>query len=450
MSCVARTLRCLISAALLCGSGQAALAQSLDTGLRLETEADDPDLVLPPPPPPQSARITIGDDDEPVLRRRKKVVDAYAAPGLRAGAFLLFPSLELSTVTSSNVRKSTTGRQADVGLRLKPQLRFESDWVRHSLTGAASFTGEQFLDNTDIKSRNGEANAKFRLDIRRTTTAEFDTSYTATSVGLEDSEIPATATGARLDQSFGAVAAIRHDLGGVEARLRLGVSRNIYGDVDLTGGGKQDNSDRDYTQLSLAARATLNTGAIVDPFAEVAFEPRIHDQKTDRSGLKRDSQSVRVALGVNIADDPVWIGDIAATLERRDYSDSSLETVLAPGVAANLIWQPSDLTRFEFTAGATLAEAASAGVSASQNWNVGVDVSHALRENLQLVGGLKASFERSDGSTDITTVGNAGVNWIVNPYVVLSTGYEGTFFNGATAGSNYVDHRVLTSIILRH
>jgi hypothetical protein len=224
MSCVARTLRCLFTAALLCGAGHAALAQEVDADLRLETEGDESDVVLPPPPPPAFSRITIGDDDAPVLRRRPTRVDAYAAPGLRTGAFMLYPSLEIGSIVSSNVRRSSTGRKSDVGLRLKPQLRFESDWVRHSLAGSASLTAEQFINNTDIKSHSGDVNAKLRLDIRRTTTAELDTFYTATSVGLEDSELPATATGARLDQSFGAAAAINHDLGGVEARLRLGVS----------------------------------------------------------------------------------------------------------------------------------------------------------------------------------------------------------------------------------
>ena len=141
---------------------------------------------------------------------------------------------------------------------------------------------------------------------------------------------------------------------------------------------------------------------------------------------------------------------IAATLERRDYSDESLETILAPGVAANLTWRPTDLTRFEFNASASLAEAASAGISASKNWNVGVQATHSLRDNLDLVGGLRSSIEQSGGSTDIRSVGNVGVNWIVNPYVVLNAGYEGTFFNGAASGNDYVDHRVLTSIIVRH
>lgn len=450
MSCVAKTLRCLWTAVLLCGAAQAVWAQEADTGLRLETGDDEVEQVLPPPPPPKSALITIGDDDEPVIRKRKKVQDAFAAPGMRSGAFLLYPSLEIGSTVSSNVRKSPTKAKADVGLRLKPQLRFESDWVRHSLTGSASLNAEQFIENTDIKSRGGDMKANLRLDIRRTTTAEFDTFYSATSVGLESSELPATATGSRLDQGFGVGAGVTHDVGGLEGRLRLGLSRSVYGDVDLSGGGKEDNSDRNYNQLSLSARATLKTGAIVQPFAEVAFEPRMHDKKTDRNGLRRNSQGVRLSAGVAIADDPLWSGEVAATLERRDYSDDSLETVLAPGVAANLTWRPTDLTRFEFNAGASLAEAASAGVSASQNWSVGLQGTQELRDNLELVGGLRSSFERNAGVTDITTVGNLGVNWIVNPYVVLNAGYEGTYFNGAASGSNYVDHRLLTSIILRH
>lgn len=450
MLCVAKTLRCLFTAALLCGAASAVGAQEADTGLRLETGDEDPDLVLPPPPP-ASARITIGDDDqEPGVRKRKTTVDAYAAPGLRTGAFVLYPTLEIGSVVSSNVRRSSAKSVADVGLRLKSQLRFESDWVRHSLTGSASLNAEQFLDNTDIKSRGGDLNAKLRLDIRRTTTADFDTSYSATSVGLENSQIPAAATGARLDQSFGASAGITHDFGGLEGKLRLGVSHSLFGDVNLSGGGKEDNSDRDFSQLSLSARGTLKTGAIVQPFAEVAIEPRIHTKKFDRNGVKRNSQGVRISAGMTIADDPLWLGEIAATLERRDYSDDSLETILAPGVAANLTWRPTDLTRFEFNASASLAEAASAGVSATQNWTVGVQGSHALRDNLEIVGGLRSAFERSNGTTDITSLGNFGVNWIVNPYVVLNTGYEVTFFNGAAAGSNYVDHRLLTRIILRH
>jgi hypothetical protein len=448
MTCVAKTFRSWFFAALLSGAASTAFAQEADDGLRLETDVNDTDIVVPPPLSPLS-RITIGDDEEPVVRKRKSKDNPYAAQGVRAGAFLLYPSLEIGSVITSNVRNTTTKAKADIGLRLRPQLRFESDWSRHKMTGAMALEGEQFIGNKDIKSRGGNIEAALRLDVRRTTTADIDWNYSATSTGLESNELPATATGSRLDQNFGVNAAVTHDFGSVEGRLRIGLARRLYGDVDLKGGGKEDNSDRNYTQASISLRGALKTGGILQPFVEAAYQPRIHDKTFDRNGLKRSSQGFLLAAGVTINDDPIWNGDVAATLELRDYSDSSLETVLAPGVAANLTWRPTDLTRFEFNAGASLAEAASAGVSATQNWTAGVKATHSLRENLDIYAGLRGEFERSNSDTDITTIGDIGVNWTINPFVVLSAGYEGTFFNGAAAGSNYEDHRLLTSIILR-
>jgi hypothetical protein len=447
MTCVAKSLRILWIAALMCGVASLSHAQQVTDDLRLETDVGEPDAMAPPPS--VLSRITIGDDDQPVVRRPKATDNPYAAKGVRSGAFLLFPSLEISSVATSNVRNATKGAKADVGLRLKPQLQFESDWVRHSLTGSASFEGQRFIEDADIKSLNGSAQSALRLDIRRTTKTDIDWNYSATSTGLESNDLPATATGSRLEQSFGAATALTHDFGGVEGRFRFGLSRNVYGDVKLTGGGKEDNSDRDYTQASISARAALKTGGILQPFAEVAYEPRIHDKKLDRNGLRRDSQGLRLATGVGIADDPIWNGDLAATLELRDYSDNSLETVLAPGIAANLTWRPTDLTRFEFDASASLAEAAAVGVSATKNWILGVTATHSLRENLDLVAGLRGEIERTSGDTDVTTIGNLGVNWTLNPSVVLSASYQGTFFNGAAAGSDYNEHRLLTSIILR-
>ena len=58
-----------------------------------EGEAPVPDLRLPPP-------ITIGDDDVQPPKRKlaAEAIDPYAAPGLRLGAFTLFPELKIGGV----------------------------------------------------------------------------------------------------------------------------------------------------------------------------------------------------------------------------------------------------------------------------------------------------------------------------------------------------------------
>ncbi len=432
----------LLSGAALHGHAQ----EAEETGLRRTVGVED---EVVPPSVPAMNRISIGDDEEPVARRRNIVEDAYAQQGVRAGALRLLPSLEIGSVVASNANRQPDKNDGDVALRVKPSLRWESDWSRHQFTGTASMDAEKFLGNDDLQSLNGELLGALRLDIRRTTHADIDAAYTLTSTGVGSSGVPATAKGKRIDQVIKTTAGVTHDLGGIEAGLRLGVSRNLFGDLDLLGGGTEDNSDRDYTELTVAARAALKTGAIVQPFAEVAYVPRLHDKRQDRFGVKRNSQGLLLSVGLALADDPIWTGDVAATFEVRDYEDSSLGTLSSPGIAANLNWRPTDLTRFEFNSGASLSETISAGQAANQTWFAGVTATHALRENIDVFAGLRVSAEKAAGDLATTTTDTVGVNWTLNPMLVWSARYEGTLFNGAAAGSDYSDHRLLTSIILR-
>jgi hypothetical protein len=438
----------LCTAVLLWGAATQAVAQEAEDDLRLDTDIPE-EQVAPPPPPPDFAKIQF-EDEEPVRRRKRPDVDPYAPPGLRVGSFKMFPTLEIGADLTTNVNRSATKPKHDAILSLKPTLRFESDWSRHGLSATFSADAVKFMNSDDVDTLSGSAAIASRVDIRRTTRADFETGYSINSVELGDSELPASAVGTRRDTTVSSNSSITHDFGGLEGRLRLGLTRNIYGDVDLVGGGTEDNSDRNYLQTDISARLALRTGAAISPFAEVAYAPRFHDKKTDRNGLKRNSQGLRLTAGASIADDPIWQGDIAATLEMRDYSDDSLGHVVLPGIAANLTWRPTDLTRFEFNTGASLAETVSANTSSSKRWTVGLTASHALRDNVELVAGLKGDIEHGADTTDLTTTASLGVNWTLNPYVVLNAGYEGTFFNTEGSNGDYTDHRLLTSIILRH
>lgn len=436
-----------LALALLSGAASFALAQEAqDDGLRTTTLIDE---SAPSTSVPNASRITIGDDEEVVVRRRPSTVDPYAQQGIDTGAFKLLPSLEISSVVTSNAARSSTQSDADVALRLRPSLRWESEWSRHSFSGAASVNAERYLDNKALKTVGADLSAAARIDIRRTTRADLTAQYTLTSTGTENSGVPATASGKRLDQTIGASAGVTHDLGGVDGGLRLALQRNVFGDLDLVGGGTEDNADRAYTELTVAARAGLRSGGIVQPFGEVAYVPRFHDKKRDRNGVKRDSQGLRVTAGATLADDPLWTGDIALTFDVRDYEDQSLKTVAAPGVAANLTWRPTDLTRFEFNSGASLAETIAAGNSSTKTWTAGLTGTHSLRENLDVTAGLGLTVERVSGETNVTSTGRLGVNWEMNPYLVWGASYEGTWFNGEAAGSDYTDHRLLTSVIIR-
>ena len=442
-----RTLRGLFVASLIMGMPAASHGQSAEEDLRLETDVGDE--TLPPAPiVPAISRISIEDDAVPPPRRRRVVEDPYAPTGIDLGAFQLFPTLEIGSVTTSNVARNSTP-ESDVGLRLKPGLKLESDWVRHQLRFSAAADVLRYLDNNDLATTNGSVDSALRLDIRRDTRADLAASYSLTSTGAENSEVPDTAIGARVDHTLAASAALTHNWGALEGTAKLGLTRNLFGDVALVGGGSEDNSDRAYTEVSASLRGSLKTGALLQPFAEVAYEPRLHDKKSDRNGLKRNSQGLRLSAGLSFADDPIWTGDIAATLQLRKYADDSLDSMLAPGITANLNWQPTDLTRFEFNSGLSLAETVSAGSSATRSWNGGISMVHALRENIDFTAGIAVTLDNTNAGNSLSTTGRLGVAWDINPTLTWTAGYQGTWVNGLTSAGDYNEQQVLTSIILK-
>lgn len=437
----------LVVAALVMGVPGSSHGQSVEEDLRLETDVDEAADATPRPGP--LSAITVEDDAEPPPRRRRRVVeDAYAATGLDLGAFQFFPTLEIGAVTTSNVGRNKAG-DADIGLRLKPGFRLEGDWVRHQLSLSGSADVLRYLKHADLAATAGSLEGSFRLDIRRDTRADFTFDYGLTSTGAESTEVPDTATGARIDQTIGVSAALTHDLGPLEGSFKFGLTRNMFGDVKLTGGGTEDNSDRDYTEISTSLRGSLKSGGLLRPFAEVAYEPRLHNKKKDRAGIKRNSQGLRMTVGVAIDDGPLWSGEIGVTAKLRDYADNSLATAFAPGVAGTINWQPTDLTRFEFNTGVSLAETVAPGSSAIRSWNAGFTGTHALRDNLDINAGIAFTYDDSKAGDSLSTVARLGMAWDVNPYLTLTAGYQGTWVDGVTSAGDYNEQQVLTSIILK-
>jgi hypothetical protein len=172
-------------------------------------------------------------------------------------------------------------------------------------------------------------------------------------------------------------------------------------------------------------------------------------KKFDRNGLRRDSHGFVASAGLVIADDAVWSGEIAATIETRDYADSALDTEVAPGLAANLQWRPTTLTRIDLSSGVALNETSSATDGATRSWTAGATFTHALRDNLDLIGGLSGSVSEASSGTDVAVNTRAGLEWKFNPLLALSAAYEGAWLFADDASDDYDEQRVVASIIMR-
>ena len=411
------------------------LRQSIDDA---EAAIEDPVVTPvplpaePPPPPP----------------RRRAAADPYAPLGISVGAAQLYPSITIGSAVTSNVARTPKNREADIGLFLRPSLRTESDWVRHSWSSNISGDLTYYAGRDDLNARDLDLSQRLRLDVRRGTTAEFETGYALSQSGLEDSDVPATAVGLQTEHTMTSSAAFSHDFGGVEGRVRAGATWRIIEDVKLSGGGKQDNDDREYIEPSLSLRATLTDPPVFKPFAEVAYTPRIHNLTFDRNGLRRDSDGYSGSIGVNIDNGPIWTGDLALTYLYRTYDDPALDDNSALGINGNLTWSPTDLTRIVWSMGTSLNESTSATSSGSRTWTFGWAGTYDIRENVTIGAGSGVELEKGEGGLDITYDANLAVSWKLNPALAWTAGYDLTWLDAASGGRGYSEHRVTTGMTL--
>jgi hypothetical protein len=389
-------------------------------------------------------------EEEITVRKKRLITDPYAAIGVNAGGLRLFPVLEIGTVFSSNAAKSATKPHSDIGLDIKPSLRFESDWSRHSWTGSATADWQRFKNEDDLSTLTGAAETAFRLDIRHTTHADFTASYALNETGSENSQVPKTAASARRDHSFTTSAGLTHDFGGLETTAKLSLARGLYEDVALVGGGTEKNADRDYWEPTLSVRATLGYSNVpLRPFVEAAYAPRFHDQTLDRNTQNRNAQGLALSAGVSFDDGPIWTGDVAMTYLRRSYDDAALQSVNALGVTANVTWRPTPITTILATTGLSFDEASAKNISASRNWTSALSLTQAVRDNVDLLAGASLALQKASSNIDITSTAKLGLDWKVNPNMTAGLTYQGTWFAAGSGTGDYNEQRLMSSIILK-
>ena len=389
-------------------------------------------------------------EESPRRKAQRRLVDSDKVTGYDDGAFQLKPSLEIGTVVTDNVNLSSTNRQTDIGLRLKPSLAFQSEWSRHSWRGNVSVELVHYLATPSASTLTGTAETDFRLDIRHTTYADFTANANVTSTSAGASEVPNAAVGGRQDWNLGTSAAINHDFGPMQGRLKLGITRQAYGNVTLSGGGIENNADRNYIAPSLSARGTWGSPAArLKPYVELTYDPRFHDQTLDRNGQKRNSQGVGAALGVTLQDGPIWTGDFSANFIARSYDDPALKTAMAVGLNGSLTWSPTPLWNVVASSGVGLAESELAGVSATPSWNAGLNASYAMRDNVTLRAGGSATLTNNGSGVDTSLVASTGAEWQLNPYLSLSGTLQSTWFNAAVAGSSYDEQRATVAVVVK-
>ena len=317
--------------------------------------------------------------------------DPYAPLGIRAGAFDLFPAVELIGGYNTNPAREPGG-QAAWFYTVAPELRVQSDWTRHEFKAdlRGSYIGYS-PDETPTLSRpylNGKVDG--RVDVTHDTRIDLGSRILVSTDNPGSPNLQAGLAKLPIYVVGGGTVGSGQRFNRFDVSIKGDVARTVYQNSILTDGSTASNDDRNFDQYAGTLRGAYELSPGLTPFAEVGIDTRVHDLNVDFSGYQRNSNGLTANVGAKFELTRLLTGEAALGYTQRVYEDPRLANI--DGLIANgsLLWTASALTNVKLTAASSVGESTIAGVSGVLYRDIGVQVDHAFRR--WLIGSLKLGY----------------------------------------------------------
>lgn len=340
--------------------------------------------------------VEIGPIRKPLKKRRAEDADdPYAPIGVHAGAFTLYPAVELIGGYSTNPGQSSTAEGAWL-YSIAPELRAQSNWSRHEFKAdlRGSYTGYT-PDTTPTLSRpyaNGKVDG--RVDVTKSTRIDLGSRVLVSTDNPGSPNLQAGLSELPIYTTFGGSVGVGQKFNRFDVSLKGDAERTVYQDSKLTDGSTASNEDRNYDQYGVTLRGGYELTPGVTPYVEGTVDTRKHDLATDSSGYQRNSKGWTALVGSTFELSRLLTGETGIGYTERTYDDPRLDKLSGVVGNASLIWTASMLTTVKFNATSAVQESAVAGVSGVLSRDVGLQVDHTFRRHL--IGTVKAGYGNDD------------------------------------------------------
>lgn len=385
---------------------------------------------LPPatPPPP------------PVRRSATVPEDPYAPLGLRVGSVVLRPALTNGVGYDTNPQRTAgSTRKGSPFSRHDGEVEVQSDWNVHELTGRLRAGYSEFYRDREASRPDGEGNLQLRLDASRDTRILLETRARLDTQRPGSPDLTAAVVGRPLVYQYGASAGVTHDINRLQMTLRGSVDRSDYEDGKLSNGGIVSQRDRNQTQYGLRLRAAYEVTPGFRPFVQGEVDTREFDEAVDSSGYRRSSDGVTGRVGSTFEISRQLTGEVSAGYQNRKYDDSRLRNLKGFVGDAAILWSPTPLTTVTLRGTAELGDTTVAGSSGTTARRASLEIAHALRRNLIVIGFgsfNRTEYEGQNLREDSSTIG-ARVEYRLTRTFAVRASFTHERLNSSAQGSDY-------------
>jgi len=363
--------------------------------------------------------------------------------GIRAGAFLVFPSITLEQAIDSNVFLSALNRQSTYHAALEPRVLIRSDWNRHALrldlgTKAGVFThdsADNFLDYDVTLAGQADITRKARLTGEIRFAHEHDKRGSNDVPAASDTPVEFDDLQARLEGEW------------IMGPMRIGPfaewRRLDYDDTGLLGGGINNQDDRDRTHLRTGLTMGIKITRGYEGFLTAAYVQTDYKDPIDDTGVDRDATGYQVLGGMKIRLSRLVEGLISGGVTQQRFDDQTLRDVTELAADIGLIWKPTRRLTATFDLSRELRDTTLAGASALLVTEAAIGLDYELLRTVTLKLNTSASrLNFQDIPRADTTFGTLiSADWEITRKITLSPGYEFDMRRSRANGLGYTAHR---------
>jgi len=318
------------------------------------------------------------------VTKRKKLVaegDPYDPLGIRAGAFDLYPAIELYGGYDSNPGARPSGGSGSSLLTVAPELRVQSRWSRHELKADLRGTYTAYAKDTtpSVSRPQGNGSIDGRIDVTRDTRIDLGGRLQVGTDYPNSPNLQARLSRLPIYTTVGGIAGLAHRFNRLEVGVKGTLDRTVWQSSSLVDGTSASNDDRNFNQYGATLRAGYELRPGITPYIEAGGDSRVHDLTADAYGYRRNSKAMTGRVGSTFELSRQLTGDISVGYTKRDYDDARLKAASGVLFDASLLWTATPLTTAKLTAKTNIGESTVPGVSGIFYRDAGLQVDHAMR-----------------------------------------------------------------------
>ena len=398
-----------------------------------------------------SAYYVAPETDEPPPRRRPPPDETPFDPiGVRLGAFLFKPAIELTGGYDTNPSRTLLATPSLYWV-VAPELKFTSNWSRHEFAGDLRGSYISYRELPSENRPNFDGKLTGRVDVTRDTRIDLETKLLIGTDNPGSPNIQAGLSRLPIFTTFGGSAGLGHRFNRLDLSFKGGAERTVYQRSTFIDGTTASNDDRNFNRTFTQSRASYELTPGFKPFVEGGVDRRVHDLQFDSFGFQRDSDGFFVKGGSTLELTRLITGEAAVGWLRRSYEDPRLAALQGLTIDGSLTWLPSALTTVKLTAATRADETTVPGVSGVFTREIALQVDHAFRR--WLIATAKMLYGNDDyvGSerNDDRYSASVGITYKLNRDVHLKSELRRDWLRSSIPAADYTANVVLLGVRLQ-